>query len=86
MLHDGGAVRLRRIDAGYDPHDKAAAMAYLEAHRLQGEVVTGLLFVDENDHDLHRAQNTVTTPLNALSDRELVPGRAALTKLNASLR
>ena len=86
MLHDGGAVRLRRLDAGYDAHDKAGAMAYLEAHRLKGEVVTGLLFVDETDHDLHQAQNTVATPLNALSDRELVPGSAALAKLNASLR
>ena len=86
MLHDGGALRLRRLDEGYDPRDKAAVMAYLEAHRLKGEVVTGLLYVDDADYDLHEAQHTVATPLNALSDRELVPGSAALAKVNASLR
>ena len=31
-------------------------------------------------------QNTVSTPLNALSDAELVPGAAALAAFNAALR
>ena len=61
-------------------------MAYLEARRAQGEVVTGLLYHDASDFDLHDAQNTIATPLNALTDPDLVPGGAALAKLNASLR
>ncbi|HVE48196.1 MAG TPA: 2-oxoacid:ferredoxin oxidoreductase subunit beta [Casimicrobiaceae bacterium] len=85
-LHDGGSIRLRRLDEDYDPHDKAAVMAYLEAHRREGEVVTGLLYVDETEYDLHHAQNTIEAPLNALSDRDLVPGSTALAKVNASLR
>ena len=44
MLHDGGTIRLRKLHAEYDPHDKVGALAYLEAHRAQGEVVTGLGF------------------------------------------
>ncbi|MCL4764480.1 MAG: 2-oxoacid:ferredoxin oxidoreductase subunit beta, partial [Burkholderiales bacterium] len=86
VLHDGGAIRVRRVDESYDPTDKVSAMAYLEARREAGEVVTGLLFVNECDADLHDAQNTVGVPLNALSDAELVPGSAALAKVNASLR
>jgi 2-oxoglutarate/2-oxoacid ferredoxin oxidoreductase subunit beta len=85
-LHDGGTIRLRRLDEGYDPRDKAAVMAHLEAHRLKGEVVTGLLYVDDREFDLHDAQNTIEVPLNTLSDRELVPGQTALAKVNASLR
>ena len=85
-LHDGGAIRLHRVEADYDATDKASAMQYLEAHRLRGEVVTGLLYVDSSDFDLHDAQNTVTTPLNAVPDSDLIPGSAALAKLNASLR
>jgi 2-oxoglutarate ferredoxin oxidoreductase subunit beta len=85
-LHDGGSIRIRRVDGSYDPRDKVAAMAYLAAARAAGEVVTGLLYVDESDLDLHDALGTVETPLNALSDAELVPGSAALAKLNASLR
>jgi 2-oxoglutarate ferredoxin oxidoreductase subunit beta len=86
LLHDGGSIRLRRVDQDYDARDKAAAMSYLEAHRLKGEVVTGLLYIDPSEHDLHDAQNTVERPLNTLPDAELVPGAAALAKLNATLR
>src|SRR6187401_191188 len=51
-LHDGGSIRLRKLHAEYDPHDKVGALAYLEAHRLAGEVVTGLLYVHDEDFDL----------------------------------
>jgi len=85
VLHDGGLVRLRKLHAEYDPHDKVGALAYLEAHRAKGEVVTGLLYIDENPTELHDAQNTVEVPLNALGDVELVPGSAALGAFNAAL-
>jgi 2-oxoglutarate/2-oxoacid ferredoxin oxidoreductase subunit beta len=82
-LHDGGSIRLRKLHADYDARDKVAALAYLEAHRLRGEVVTGLLFAEEDPSDLHDAQNTVDAPLNSLSDADLVPGSAALAAFNA---
>jgi 2-oxoglutarate ferredoxin oxidoreductase subunit beta len=85
-LHDGGSIRVRRVAADYDPHNKVAVMSYLEAAREAGEVVTGLLYLDESLADLHDAQNTVEHPLNALADTDLVPGSAALAKLNAALR
>ena len=86
VLHDGGTVRLRKLDASYDPTDKVGAMAYLESHRARGEVVTGLLYVDTASDDMHAALQTVRTPLNALGDADLVPGNAALAAVNASLR
>ena len=48
-------VRLRKLDAEYDPSDKVGAMAYLEARTRAGEVVTGLLYVDADSADLHAA-------------------------------
>jgi 2-oxoglutarate ferredoxin oxidoreductase subunit beta len=86
VLHDGGFVRLRKLDADYDPSDKVGAMAYLEARRARGEVVTGLLYVDPDSDDLHAALKTVAAPLNTLGDAELVPGDVALADVNASLR
>jgi 2-oxoglutarate ferredoxin oxidoreductase subunit beta len=86
VLHDGGLVRLRKLDADYDPSDKVGAMAYLEARRARGEVVTGLLYVDPNSDDMHAALKTVAVPLNSLGDAELVPGDEALADINASLR
>jgi len=86
VLHDGGIVRLHKLDASYDPSDKVGAMAYLEARRARGEVVTGLLYVDAGSADMHASLHTVDAPLNTLGDAELVPGNAALTAINASLR
>jgi 2-oxoglutarate ferredoxin oxidoreductase subunit beta len=86
VMHDGGIVRLRKLDADYDPSDKVGAMAYLESRRARGEVVTGLLYVDPDADDMHAALHTVAPPLNTLGDADLVPGDAALADVNASLR
>ena len=86
VMHDGGLVRLHKIDPAYDPSDKVAAMAYLESHRARGEVVTGLLYVDPDSRDMHVALSTVDQPLNALGDTDLVPGNAGLAAVNAAFR
>ncbi|HXP74567.1 MAG TPA: 2-oxoacid:ferredoxin oxidoreductase subunit beta [Stellaceae bacterium] len=84
--HDGSALRLRKLHTDYDPHNRISAMSYLLERDAAGEVVTGLLYVDAAPMDLHGHINTVETPLNALDESALIPGAAALEKLNASLR
>ncbi|MGH7044652.1 MAG: thiamine pyrophosphate-dependent enzyme, partial [Acetobacteraceae bacterium] len=84
--HDGTWLRLRKLSDDYDVHDRVAAMDYLQRRHAEGEVVTGLLYVDPEPRDLHHHMNTVATPFNALDDAALVPGAAALAKLNAGLR
>jgi 2-oxoglutarate ferredoxin oxidoreductase subunit beta len=84
--HDGTTLRLRKLAEHYDPSDRVAAMNYLAERAALGEIVTGLLYVDPEAEDLHDHLGTVETPLNALSDAELVPGAGVLDKLNASLR
>ena len=41
QLHDGSQVLLRKVAPDYDPHDRAAAISYLERHEQAGEIVTG---------------------------------------------
>jgi 2-oxoglutarate/2-oxoacid ferredoxin oxidoreductase subunit beta len=84
--HDGSLLRLRKLAADFDPHDRTAAMTYIQERAAAGEIVTGLLYVDPEPHDLHDHVNTVATPLNQLNEPELCPGSAVLAKLNASLR
>jgi len=84
--HDGTVVRLRKLAGDYDPTNRIRVMNYLQERAAAGEVVTGLLYVDPDSVDLHEHLNTVETPLNQLSERELCPGPAALEKINASLR
>jgi 2-oxoglutarate/2-oxoacid ferredoxin oxidoreductase subunit beta len=84
--HDGTTVALRKIDAEYDLHNRYAAMSFTQQHAAKGQVVTGLLYVEHESDDLHGHLNTVEAPLNALNEKELCPGSAALDKINASLR
>jgi 2-oxoglutarate ferredoxin oxidoreductase subunit beta len=84
--HDGTVLRLRKLAAGHDPTDRVAVMNYLQERKAAGEIVTGLLYLDPEAEDLHAHLGTVAAPLNALGDAELVPGAAALAKVNAALR
>ena len=84
--HDGSRVVLRKLSADYDPHDRVKAITYLQERAAAGEVVTGLLYVEEEPGDLHAHLNTVDTPLNLLNEKELCPGSAALDRINAGLR
>jgi len=84
--HDGSQIALRKLAPHYDPHDRLHAMSYLQASAAAGEIVTGLLYVEREAEDLHENLNTVETPLNALDEKDLCPGSAALEKINASLR
>ncbi len=84
--HDGSVLRLRKLDADYDPSNLISAMNYIQEHQARGEIVTGLLYVDTDAQDLHAHLNTVESPLNALGESELCPGVAMLERINASLR
>ncbi|HEY8696496.1 MAG TPA: 2-oxoacid:ferredoxin oxidoreductase subunit beta [Rhizomicrobium sp.] len=84
--HDGSLIRLSKLREDYDPHDRATAMAYLQERAKAGEVVTGLLYIDNEPKDLHAHLNTVTAPLNGLGESELCPGSKALDAINAGYR
>jgi 2-oxoglutarate ferredoxin oxidoreductase subunit beta len=84
--HDGSKLALRKLAADYDLHDRVAAMNFLQQQAAKGQIVTGLLYVEQDPEDLHVHANTVSTPLNVLSEKELCPGSATLDKINASLR
>ena len=86
-LHDGSTIRLRKIGAGYDVHDRRAALNYLMERRHAGEIVTGLIYLEDTIRaTCMTACRRWTFPLNQLGDADLVPGQAALDKINAGLR
>jgi 2-oxoglutarate ferredoxin oxidoreductase subunit beta len=83
---DGSMMRLRRLHAGYDPTSRLGAMNHVQAMHAEGEIATGLLYVEAEASDLHAALNTSARPLNALGEAELCPGAERLAKINDSLR
>jgi 2-oxoglutarate ferredoxin oxidoreductase subunit beta len=80
-MHDGSHVLLHKVATDYDPTDRPKALAYLQAHRAKGEIVTGLLYIDETRSDFHGITNTSATPLVNLPMEKLIPGDAALKLL-----
>lgn len=86
VQHDGSVIRLHKVHEDYDPTDRVRAMNYLQERHEQGEVVTGLLYLDPEPRDLHAHLNTVARPLNQLNAADLCPGSAALAALNEEYR
>jgi 2-oxoglutarate/2-oxoacid ferredoxin oxidoreductase subunit beta len=84
--HDGSIIKLRKLDATYDPSDKINAITHIARAAEKGEVLTGLLFLAPDAEDLHAHLDTYAAPFNRLGEKELCPGAGVLEKINASLR
>lgn len=85
-LHDGGMIQLRKLDADYDPTDRAAAFSRVLASQSSDEILTGLLYLDETRDDMQTQNNLESRPLNQIPFEELNPGRQKLAALQADFR
>ncbi len=80
-LHDGSVVRFRKVAEDYDPTDRGGALEHIRQVHGQGEVPTGLLYLEESMEDMHDFENTTETPLVDVPYEKLCPGAAALAEL-----
>jgi 2-oxoglutarate ferredoxin oxidoreductase subunit beta len=85
-MHSGSAMRFRSVPEGYDVTDRVSVMAYLEAHHANNEIVTGLLYVNEDVPDIHELNHTPDAPLVSIPYDRLCPGSGALTELQENFR
>jgi 2-oxoglutarate ferredoxin oxidoreductase subunit beta len=46
-MHDGSHIVLKKVGEDYDPTDRMAAVRIVEESRTRGQLVTGLLYIDE---------------------------------------
>ncbi len=81
QMHDGSQIVLRKIDKDFDPTSRSAAFTYLEERRRKGEIVTGLLYINEQQKNMHEIARTVDRPLNEIEFEALCPGSEALGKI-----
>ncbi|HET7234664.1 MAG TPA: 2-oxoacid:ferredoxin oxidoreductase subunit beta [Longimicrobium sp.] len=84
-MHDGSLVRFRKLAQDYDPTDRDAAYAHVKEHQSRGEVVTGLLYIEDDAEDMHALNRTIAAPLYDLPHESLCPGSAALEELMREL-
>ena len=78
-MHDGSVVR-------YDPSDRQKVEEYIRDRHSRGEIVTGLLYVDESAKDVHELNHTPAEGLNKVPYSKLCPGAAELASMQASFR
>jgi 2-oxoglutarate/2-oxoacid ferredoxin oxidoreductase subunit beta len=85
-LHDGSYIHLQKLAREWDPQDRQAVMQRIYEARKEGEILTGLLYIEHEKADLHAMLDTIDTPLNILKESDLCPGEAALMEINAEYR
>ena len=85
-LHDGSVVRFTRTPPDYDPSDRAKVTDYLDQHSGDGEILTGLLYLEESSADMHELSNSTEVPLANIPFEALCPGSQALDELQEEFR
>jgi 2-oxoglutarate ferredoxin oxidoreductase subunit beta len=85
-MHDGSLVQLHKLGQDWDPMDRFSAINAMQKAKAKNEILTGLLYMNEESKDLHNMLGTTEKPLNSMTQAELCPGSAKLKEINASLR
>ena len=85
-LHDGSKIVLRKVDGNYDPTSRAKSFKFLRDHFNAGEIITGLLYINEEREEMHDLMGNIDTPLSEYPLEKLRPGKKELKKILARYR
>jgi 2-oxoglutarate ferredoxin oxidoreductase subunit beta len=80
-LHDGPTIKLRKLEREYDATNKWRALELLEEAHTKQELITGLLYINEERPTLPDLLHLPETPLSQLSEERMRPSREAFEKL-----
>ena len=86
VMHDGSVVHLHKMDDELDITSRRSALKRIKDYKAEDQVLTGLLFMDEDSRELHDTLNTVPRPLREMDAGDLCPGNSSLQNINDSLR
>jgi len=85
-MHDGSALRLRKLEEDYDPTDKIRAITRLAQSQEAEEVLTGVLYLNTQAPNFIEVLNMVDEPLATLPESVTRPSRAVLDECMEELR
>jgi 2-oxoglutarate ferredoxin oxidoreductase subunit beta len=85
QMHDGSMIKLNKLQEDWDPTNRESAIHAMLKAREENEILTGLIYINEESKELHEILNTNTKPLNQLDEEELCPGIETLEEINRSL-
>ena len=76
-MHDGSHLLLKKLGEDYDPTDRIAAIQMVEESRGRGQLVTGLLYIDESMPDFATTEHLpAERALRDLGEQDLRMSRA----------
>jgi 2-oxoglutarate ferredoxin oxidoreductase subunit beta len=82
MMHDGSSIVLKNTEKDYDPTNRAQALQMLEEARANNQMLTGLIYLDENKPILSDQYNLIDKPLNRLNEQEMRPKPESIKMIN----
>lgn len=85
-LPDGAHLTLKKIDRDYDPTNRQAAFETLHKARENGELLTGLFYVNPDSVPFQEVLRISETPLVSLKLEQLRPPKSALDEIMESLK
>ena len=85
-MHDGSRLRLRKLEEDYDPTDKVRAITRMNEAKREGEILTGVLYVNTQAPTFLDMLNLTDDPLATLPESVVRPGREVLEQVMEELR
>ena len=85
-MHDGSFLQLNKLAKDWDPMNRQSVANAMMIAKSKGEILTGLLYMNQNTEDLHNTIQTNDRALNSLTKKDLCPGNEILKTINAELR
>jgi 2-oxoglutarate ferredoxin oxidoreductase subunit beta len=85
-MHDGSHMRLRKLDADYDPTDKLRAITTLTAAHHEGETLTGVFYIEPSKPTFMDLLHVTDEPLATLPPEAVRPPKSVLDEVMESLR
>jgi 2-oxoglutarate/2-oxoacid ferredoxin oxidoreductase subunit beta len=85
-MHDGSHLRLRKLEEDYDPTDRIRAITRLNLAHHEGEVLTGIFYVNPQAPSFIDMLNIADEPLATLPDSMTRPPKEVLDACMEELR
>ena len=82
LMHDGSSIVLKNTDKDYDPTNRAQALEMLVQAQENNQLLTGLIYLNENKPVLSDQYNLVGKALNRLSTEEIRPKPETIKMIN----
>jgi 2-oxoglutarate ferredoxin oxidoreductase subunit beta len=84
-MHDGSVILLEQVGEDYDPKDRMAAVRLLEDAASREILITGLIYIEQDEPTLTDIYDITDKPLNRLSEASLRPAPETIDKINAMM-